>query len=203
MRTHCLIASILLGLSGCTLNEFEIEVSGNHLNGDVRAYLDRLPQRRNVLEFPRIPHAAETASTHRHAHASTWWILYYRDRAAGKLDEGYAYQTAAGLCPIVAGVETVRFDGEGRRIASRNVGLFGLYNLFPFLDIISFKLLTARDLLRDRATTDFGLTVLKIPGLNTCLLRLDTSAIDLLLVPLWRADQSPPRGDEDGEPKEQ
>jgi hypothetical protein len=195
MRKSIIVSAIAFLPAGCAFGELKIEPSEYEFTEPMRKYVDGLEVRDESLDINPIPYVSKGMTTHRYAASGSWFLNYVGGEWVARLEDGYAYQDADFFFPLFAGVSTHLFDASGKRIGSRSGGLFGAYNFFPFLDLVSIHSEISTDHVREESSFACGLYVLRIPAVDTSLLRLSSTGFDFLFIPLWRKDTSPPRAE--------
>jgi len=185
----CALAILLF--CGCELSSLRVEPSKYELTEEMREYADSLRADDDVFEFQPIPYVSEGRATNRCAAGLECFLLYFEMERFGKLDDGYVYQDADFLCPLLFGMDQHLFDAEGKRKGSLYLGSIGVYVFYPFLNLLSLHSSRSTDAIKKESYTDYGLSVITLPGVNTSLLKISSYEVELLFIPLWTKDRSP------------
>lgn len=180
-----------VAVSGCSFGSLRVEPSGYGLTPAAVEFADELESSDETTEFHPIAYVAEGKSTNRCAKDLDWFLLYTGLEKFGKLEEGYAYEDASILWPVWVGLEAYRYNAEGDTIGSRHVDSLGPRWPFPAIIFASIFVERNRDLRVSEGHTDFGLKLLQLPVVDTCLLKLSSGGFDLFFIPLWAKDRSP------------
>lgn len=179
---------------GCKTGSFRHAPSEYELTKAVREELDLLEPGARSMEVLPIPYTSPGFATNQSTRELSWCLLYMRERELGKLEHGFAYQKASLLIPFLVSAETYLYGEDGRRLAARDTDVVGLYWPYPFLDLASFALETAETDVSQQSRWDFAVNFLRLPFFDTALLGFGSAKLDVLFLPLWRKDRSPPSG---------
>ena len=187
------LAALLALVPACSSGELHVNPAARRLTDNQRAFADTLPRSEQSVALPPIPRLVGVRSTDRFASAGSWFLLYLKGEFFGRAQAEYFYEQNRVLFPFWNQTRVRYFDPDGARRVGYDETSVGL-NLLV-LDLLSFKLGgTQGEHLIGGRRTDFGFFLLRIPVLDAALLRLSSTGVDLLFLPLWRVaeEASPP-----------
>jgi hypothetical protein len=185
------LGAALLAASGCSSGTLRIEPSAYGLTPEMIEYVDGIGSTRDTMDVYPIAYVSGGKSTNRFADKVGCFLLYVYLEQLGKLDEGYAYQDVEMLWPVWIGAENYRYDVQGETVGSRKVDGLGLYWPLPLVILGSVFVERNTDHRASKSYSDFGLKLLQLPSVDTCLLKISSAGFDLLFIPLWTKDRSP------------
>ncbi|MCZ6794626.1 MAG: hypothetical protein O7J95_13545 [Planctomycetota bacterium] len=192
MRRVLVIAALSVSgsISGCTHGRLGVEPSEYALTPEVMSYLDRLASSPGeAMDVEPVPYVSEGQSTHRFEQSGRWVLLYLGLEQLGRLDDGYVYQEVDAVVPVAIGLKTHLYGEDGKKRATRQAGLVGFFFPYPVIDVASFHYESTTAAEKEDSSWDCGFRLLRLPWTETSLLRLSTSGIDVLFLPLWKKDR--------------